>query len=523
VVKNLVRVRAGSGKLLHVRNQRRVTVMTHTFVAVASALVAVACAPPPPPAPAPLPEPKPVESKPADQICFENDLTPYIESINLGWPDAYRPTGMVLAAAKGKTLYSRAFGFADRWHGVSPTENTSFRIGSLTKAFTAVAVLQLVQAGKLRLDGKIGDYLPEYPNVGRHVTLHQLLTHTSGIPNFTDFPEYVEWRQLTVQPRQILEWFWDRPLEFEPGSQYRYSNSGYQVLGAIIERVSGQKYAEYLEQHVFAPAGLGHTVVGDAAGFKDRALGYRATPTGELQLAGHVDMSVAFAAGGIRSSAADLARWHTALSGDALLNQASRARMVQPDKDDYAYGWIVQERGGLEVHSHEGGISGFSSRVVRVPSLDLVIVVLSNTEDQSTKPISDAALACARGEHLTPLPIEGPTELEATARTRLLGEYALTDSARRELSTRHPAHMIESISGITMLEKDGALTMKPSGQGSLRVVAVSPSAVVVKAIELRLDFDLPEDSGAPARGLVLRQSGLEIQYERRVDAVPKPR
>jgi hypothetical protein len=152
-----------------------------------------------------------------------------------------------------------------------------------------------------------------------------------------------------------------------------------------------------------------------------------------------------------------------------------------------------------------------------------VIVVLSNTEDQSTKPISDAALALASGEHQTPLPIEGPTELEATARTRLLGEYALTDSARRELSTRHPAHMIESISGITMLEKDGALTMKPSGQGSLRVVAVSPSAVVVKAIELRLDFDLPEDSGAPARGLVLRQSGLEIQYERRVDAVPKPR
>lgn len=498
--------------------------MTHALVAVASALVGVACAPPPPPAPAPLPAPKPAESKPADQICFESDLTPYIESINAGWPDAYRPTGMVLAAAKGRTVYSRAFGFADRWHGVSPTENTSFRIGPLSKGFTAVAVLQLVQAGKLRLDGKIGDYLPEYPNVGRHVTLHQLLTHTSGIPNFTDFPEYVEWRQLTVQPRQILEWFWNRPLEFEPGSQHRYSNSGYQVLGAIIERVSGQKYAEYLEQHVFAPAGLGHTVVGDAGGFKDRALGYRPTPAGELQLSSHVDMTVPFAAGGIRSSAADLARWHMALSGGTLLNQASLERMVPPEQDVYAYGWVVHEQAGVRVLQQNGGIDGFSSRIVRVPSLDLVIVVLSNTEGLPTEPITDAALACARGEHLVPLPVESPVELDAPARARLLGEYTLEDSARRELSKTQTPEMIESVSGITVLEREGALTMKPSGRGSLRIVAVSPSAVVVKAIDLRLDFDLPEDSGAPARGLVLRQSGLEVQYERRVDAaVPNSR
>ena len=119
-------------------------------------------------------------------------------------------------------------------------------------AFTAVAVLQLVEAGKLRLDSTIGEVLPEYPSVGRNITVHQLLTHTSGIPNFTDFPEYVEWRQQPVQTRQLLEWFWDRPLDFEPGLQFRYSNSGYQVLGAIIERVSHQKYAEYLEQHVDA-------------------------------------------------------------------------------------------------------------------------------------------------------------------------------------------------------------------------------------------------------------------------------
>lgn len=426
---------------------------------------------------------------------------------------------MVLAATQGRTVYSGAFGLADRWRGVEPTENTSFRIGSLTKGFTAVAVLQLVEAGKLRLDSTIGDVLPEYPSVGRNITVHQLLTHTSGIPNFTDFPEYVEWRQGTVQPRQILEWFWDRPLDFEPGSQFRYSNSGYQVLGAIIERVSHQKYAEYLEQHVFAPAGLGHTVVGDAAGFRDRALGYRPTPQGDLELASHVDLSVPFAAGGIRSTAADLVRWHVALSGDTLLPPASRERMVSPEQGGYAYGWVVEERGDLKLLTHDGGIDGFSSRIVRVPSLDLVIVVLSNTEGLPTQPISDAALSCARGERLTPRAVESPTELNPAQRARLVGDYTLLDSARRELSKTQAPDVIDSISTIAIVEQDGALTMKPSGQGSLRVVAISPQAVVVKTIDLRLDFDLPEDPRAPARGLVLRQSGVDAQYQRRPDGV----
>lgn len=485
-----------------------------TKVAVAWALVAAACAKAPPPA-APPPAPPPVATPSPEELCFENDLTPFIESINAGWPDAYRPTGMVLVATEGRTVYSRAFGFADRWHGVVPTENTSFRIGSLTKGFTAVAVLQLVEAGKLRLDSTIGDVLPEYPSVGRHITVHQLLTHTSGIPNFTDFPEYVEWRQQKVKPPQVLAWFWERPLEFEPGSQYRYSNSGYQVLGAIIERVSGKTYAEYLEEHVFSPAGLGHTVVGDAPWFKDRALGYRPTPTGDLALSSHVDLSVPFAAGGIRSTAADLARWHVALRGDTLLQPASRERMLSPEQGDYAYGWVVKDRGGFEVVTHDGGIDGFSSRIVRVPSRDLVIVVLSNTEGLPTEPITDAALACARGERLTPLDVEPPLELDTAQRARLIGEYTLLDSARRELAKTQPPEVIESISGVTVLEQDGALAMKPSGQGPLRVVAVSANAVVVKTLDLRLDFDLPEDGGAPARGLVLRQAGLEVAYERR--------
>jgi len=259
-------------------------------------------------------------------------------------------------------------------------------------------------------------------------------------------------------------------------------------------------------------------VVGDAGGFRDRALGYRPTPEGELSIASHVDMSVPFAAGGIRSTAADLARWHVALSGDSLLNAASRERMVLPERDHYAYGWVVTEYRGLQLITHEGDIDGFSSRIVRVPSLDLVVVVLSNTQGFPTQPISDAALSCARGERLAPLPLESPTELDPAQRARLLGEYILLDSARRELAKTQSPDVIASISGISVLERDGALAMQATGQGSLRVVAVSPKAVVVKAIDLRLDFDLPEGETTPARGLVLRQSGMKVQYERRPDA-----
>jgi hypothetical protein len=193
--------------------------------------------------------------------------------------------------------------------------------------------------------------------------------------------------------------------------------------------------------------------------------------------------------------------------------------MVSPEQGDYAYGWVVAVRGDLRLLTHDGGIDGFSSRIVRVPSLDLVIVVLSNTEGLPTQAISDAALRCARGERLTPRVVEPPMELDAAQRARLVGEYTLLDSARRELSQTQSPELMDSIAGIAMLEQDGALALKPSGQPSLRVVAVSPKAVVVKAIDLRLDFDLPQDPSAPAYGLVLRQSGMDVPYERRSDGV----
>lgn len=247
-----------------------------------------------------------------------------MESIGASWPEGFRPTGTVLVSAAGQQLYARGLGASDWALGSPNTVNTSFRIGSITKGFTAVAILSLVEAAVLALDDTIGEHLPEYPAVGAGITLHQLLSHTSGLPNYTSDAALMARRDEPITPAELLATFWAKPLEFEPGTQYRYSNSGYAVLGAVIERVTGLTYAEHLQQAVFAPAGLKRTTVGDAEGLPDRALGYVADAHGRFVPAFPADMSVPFAAGAIRSTARDLARWHSVLGTDVLLSAESR-------------------------------------------------------------------------------------------------------------------------------------------------------------------------------------------------------
>ena len=315
-------------------------------------------------------------------------------------------------ADHGAVVYEHAFGDANReWH-VPNTIATRFRIASTTKQFTAALVLRLVEQGKLRLDAHIADYLPDYPPPqGRQITLEELLTHSSGLPDYPHLPRFYEDQAARSHTTpELLALFDSLPLEFTPGSKWSYSNSGYVVLGAIIERVTGTTYAKALRELLLTPLGLGDTGFDDPADvIERRAAGYLRTPEG-VQNAPYIDPSAVFSAGMLRSSAHDLLRWAELLrSGRVFRDSATAAMMVAPHIQTglplgaYGFGVFVGTRslGGrsVTVIQHGGTINGFTTGFWRMPEQDRVVIVLDNGMSHEIPALTAALAAVLYGGH----------------------------------------------------------------------------------------------------------------------------
>ncbi len=251
--------------------------------------------------------------------------------------------GTALVAENGKIIYKSAFGMANMEWAIPNTPDTKFRLASITKQFTAALTLQLVEQGKLKIDGKITDYLPDYrKDVGDKVTIHHLLTHTSGIPSYTSQPGFFE--NVSRNPYKVADFvkkYTSGELEFEPGSKYSYNNSGYFLLGAIIEKVTGKTYEQALKEYILDPAGMKNSGYDrhDTL-ISKRAAAYAKTENG-YNNAAYLDMSIPYAAGSLYSTVDDLYLWDQALYADKLLSAASKELMYKPFLDNYAYGWNV--------------------------------------------------------------------------------------------------------------------------------------------------------------------------------------
>ena len=294
--------------------------------------------------------------------------------------------GTVLVAEGGELVYAAGVGDADKSWGIPNTTETKFRIASLTKQFTAALVLRLVEAGEIDLDAPISTYLPDYPAAqADRVTVHHLLSHTSGVPEHTSRPDIGEIMRRSYAPDAFVTLFSDLPLDFEPGSAFRYSNSGYYLLGVIVERVTGERFAVALRDRLLAPLGLTDTgydpfpevVPSLARGYVRTAGGFANAP--------YVDTSVPYAAGMMVSTAPDLYRWTQALHrGDVFQKAETTARMLTPVLDGYGYGIGITTMpvGDEEVQvvAHSGGIPGFSTMLIHLPERDQTIVVLDNTQ-----------------------------------------------------------------------------------------------------------------------------------------------
>jgi CubicO group peptidase (beta-lactamase class C family) len=315
--------------------------------------------------------------------------------------------GSVLVARDGVPLFERSYGFANIEHGVPNTSATVFRIASLTKQFTGMAILQLQEQGKLKVDDTVCRYLDDCPAAWRPITLHQLLTHTSGIRNFSGLPDWDEERGLRrYRHAELVEVFRDLPLEFKPGEKYKYSNSGYHLLGLVIERASGKPYAQFLHESIFAPLGMLHTAYTDnreiVAG---RASGYYSRGT-RLVTAPFLDPTATYAAGGLTSTTGDLLRWDQALYTDRLVSSRSREAMFTPFKDGYAYGWRIGTAFDRRTMEHSGSFNGFSSYILRFPDQRVTVIVLGNGDRMSGgKTGKDLAAIAFGAPYVLPKPL----------------------------------------------------------------------------------------------------------------------
>jgi CubicO group peptidase (beta-lactamase class C family) len=295
--------------------------------------------------------------------------------------------GSVLVAENGKVIYKKGLGLANMEWNIPNTSETKFRLGSITKQFTATLIMQLVEQGRIKLDGKLSDYLPEYrKDVGEKVTVHQLLNHTSGIPSYTGLPGFLS--EISRDPYTVSDFikkYTSNDLEFEPGSKFAYNNSGYFLLGAIIEKVTGKTYEQALKENILDPLGMKNTGYDHYDTIlKNRAAGYQKTADGYIN-APYLDMSLPYAAGSMYSTVEDLYLWDQALYTDKVISAQSKDTMFKPNLSDYGYGWVVRNaslsgsKESIARIAHGGGINGFNTVIVRFPKEKHLIVLLDNT------------------------------------------------------------------------------------------------------------------------------------------------
>jgi CubicO group peptidase (beta-lactamase class C family) len=330
----------------------------------------------------------------------------------------HRAPGLAIGVMRhGRIIFAKGYGLADVGKGVPVTPASAFAIASVTKTLTAVAILQLAERRALSLDDDIGTFLPDFPHRNEGVTIRRLLDHTAGIHDLTSIPAY--WAQIgkPIEPAKLIAFFRDAPLDFPPGTSYSYSNSGYILLGAVIEKASGLSYADYLRSHVLTELS-DSTYCGGAAIVPRRVRGYTKSGGGFVN-ARPVDMSQGYAAGGVCSSLRDLLRLQDRLHHGKLLAKSTYARMIDAaPAHSYALGIGVGSSNGHRVLYHAGGISGFDAMVTHYPDDDVSIVVLANADGELSGEIEHRVARIVLG-----IPPPGAVPLTPQERQRFAGTY----------------------------------------------------------------------------------------------------
>jgi len=413
--------------------------------------------------------------------------------------------GTVLIAKGDTVVLDKGFGYANLEWQIPNTPETKFRLGSVTKQFTAASILLLEERGKLKTEDLVKKYIPDAPSAWDRITIFHLLTHTSGIPSFTDSPDYREWEKKPATPEELVKRFRDKALDFEPGSRFKYSNSGYVLLGYLVDKVSGEKYPQFVKDNVFTPLKMtesGYDV--NSAVIPHRASGYtKAPPNGEIQNTGYIDMTIPYSAGALYSTTRDLLKWEQGLYGGKLLKTESLKKMTTPYKDNYAFGLFITDVQGHKKIAHGGGIEGFNTDLSYYPDDHLAVIALANLNGSAPRDIASKAAIIELGGT-----VKLPSERKEISLTQeqinaVIGTYSLAPSVE-----------------LSVFVEDGKLLTQLTGQGKLPLFAESPTLLFLKVVDAQLEF--ANDASGKANQVTLHQGGRDQVAKRMGEYKPAP-
>jgi CubicO group peptidase (beta-lactamase class C family) len=389
--------------------------------------------------------------------------------------------GSVLVSLEGKILLDKGFGYANLEWQIPNSPTTKFRIGSITKQFTAAAILILEEKGKLKITDSLKTYMRDAPTAWDAITIYNLMTHTSGIPNYTKFPEFASMTTITKKPEEQIELFRNKPLDFQPGTNYAYNNSGYVLLGYLIEIISEKSYQDFIVKNIFEPLGMKDSGYDSHSSIiLQRASGYEMSGN-ELRNTDYLDMSIPYSAGSLYSTVQDMLRWVEGLFSRKLLSLSSLEKMIIPYKNNYGCGVINQLIDDHESIMHAGGINGFNSLLIHSPDDKLSVISLSNM-NAIGYPAQDIAMKMVklvRGHHVT-LPDERIiTPVSENILAKYVGIY--------KLKSTNVAYTV-TIKDYEITLENGSLMAQTSGQKKIKLFPESETKFFGKIPDVQIEF-----------------------------------
>lgn len=372
-------------------------------------------------------------------ISIAQDLSSSIEQWASELYPESGPGATILVAKNGEPIYRGAFGQSNLELQTAMIPENVLEIGSMTKQFTAVSILMLMEEDKLQLEDPITKYLPDYPTHENTITIHHLLNHTSGIKSYTAMRPFFEKARTDMSPKEIIDFFKDEPMDFQTGEEYRYNNSAYIILGYIIEEVSGMSYAEFVDSRIFQPLGMKHSFYGSKSRLiPNRAYGYQPTREGGYQNAAYLSMTLPYAGGSLMSNVDDLLIWQQAIHQNTLIQEESKqlaftnGTLNDGSPINYGYGYSINEINGVPSIEHGGGIFGYECYATYVPSEDLYAVVLTNRNGNGPIDMTVRIAALALGKPY-PEADEG-ISLNKEQLQQWVGSYSFPDGSIRHIT-----------------------------------------------------------------------------------------
>lgn len=407
--------------------------------------------------------------------------------------------GAILLAHKGKVIIDKGYGSANLEWQIPNAPDTKFRLGSITKQFTAASILLLEERGNLNIDDMLSKHMTDTPPAWKDITIFHLLTHTSGIPNYTAFPDFNDFAATTksVTPMEMIDLFIDKDLNFEPGSQYDYCNSGYVILGHLIEKISGMSYQEFVVNHIFKKLGMidsGYDSNSEI--ILRRASGYNASQN-EFMNTEYLNCCIPYSAGSLYSTTHDLHKWQQELFNGRVLTAASFNKMTTPYKDHYGLGVVIKTIDGCKLIGHGGGINGFKTNMVYSPDEDLLVIVLSNLITAGFVPqnIALKLVKLSRGINVIIPSERNETVVSPEILNKYIGTYDLSSTNKIEISI-----------------DDGNLMALVAYQPKIKLIPESETRFFSRIPDMQIEF--LKDTQGSFTSLVLCQDEEDIKGTR---------